>query len=195
MRESEATVATVAWTATLPGPWGPIHLAVSPRGIVAVTWLTTAADFELLLSARLHGPVASLASEPVGPQAQLVARGIRALEAVLAGDEPERAPLDLDDRPDWDRMVLAEVREIPLGSTASYGEVARRIGRRGAARAVGGAVGRNPITLLIPCHRVIAGDGSLGGYGGDAWGGRQERLAIKRELLRREGLTIGGMGR
>ena len=59
----------------------------------------------------------------------------------------------------------------------------------GAARAVGGALGRNPVSLLIPCHRVIAADGTLGGYGGDAWGGRAERLAIKRDLLLREGVT------
>ena len=70
----------------------------------------------------------------------------------------------------------------------SYGRLARTIGRRGAARAVGGAVGRNPIGLAIPCHRVIAGDGSIGGYGGDWFGSREELLAIKRELLAREGV-------
>ena len=57
------------------------------------------------------------------------------------------------------------------------------------ARSVGPS-GRNPVTLLIPCHRVIAGDGTLGGYGGDGWGGRDERLAIKRDLLLREGVTV-----
>ena len=77
------------------------------------------------------------------------------------------------------------------GTTASYGEIARIIGRPGAARAVGGAVGRNPISLAIPCHRVIAGDGSLGGYGGGWWGGRQAGLDLKRELLDREGVHIG----
>jgi methylated-DNA-[protein]-cysteine S-methyltransferase len=56
---------------------------------------------------------------------------------------------------------------------------------------VGGAVGRNPIGLLIPCHRVIAADGSIGGYGGDAWGSREDRLEIKRALLRREGVEFG----
>jgi len=158
---------------------------------VAVAWLTSAAEVEATLSARLHGSIASLESDPGGPHAGLLAHGADALRAVLAGEEPERLPLDLDDRPEWDRTVLAEVREIPLGATAGYGEIARRIGRPGAARAVGGAVGRNPIALLIPCHRVIAGDGSLGGYGGDAWGGREEGLVIKRELLLREGITPG----
>ena len=86
--------------------------------------------------------------------------------------------------------MLGAVRGIPPGVTASYGEVARMIGRTGAARAVGGAVGRNPLGLVIPCHRVIAGDGSLGGYGGGWWGGKATGLELKRELLAREGITI-----
>ncbi len=69
--------------------------------------------------------------------------------------------------------------------------IARRIGAPRAARAVGGALGRNPIGLLIPCHRVIAADGTIGGYGGDAWGSVQDRVAIKRDLLLREGVTVG----
>ena len=97
-------------------------------------------------------------------------------------------PLDLGDRPAWDRLVLEAVRSIPRGSTAGYGEVARRIGRPGAARAVGGAVGRNPVGLLVPCHRVIAGDGTLGGYGVAAWGGREGALELKRSLLALEGV-------
>lgn len=97
-------------------------------------------------------------------------------------------PIDLADRPRWDQLVLGAVRGIHPGSTASYGEVARMIGRPGAARAVGGAVGRNPLGMIVPCHRVIAGDGSLGGYGGGWWGGRQAGLQLKRELLGREGI-------
>ena len=99
-------------------------------------------------------------------------------------------PLDLSDRPDWDRAVLDAVRAIPWGTTASYGEIARRVGAPGAARAVGGAVGRNPVSLLVPCHRVIAADGTLGGYGGDGWGGRTAALDRKRALLAREGVNM-----
>jgi O-6-methylguanine DNA methyltransferase len=82
------------------------------------------------------------------------------------------------------------VRELPPGVTAGYGDVARMIGKPGAARAVGGAVGRCPIGLAIPCHRVIAGDGTLGGYGAAWWGGREAGLELKRELLAREGVSI-----
>jgi O-6-methylguanine DNA methyltransferase len=86
--------------------------------------------------------------------------------------------------------VLEAVRRVPLGQVTSYGRLARAIGRPGAARAVGGALGRNPIGLAIPCHRVIAGDGSLGGYGGDRWGSREDLLALKRALLEHEGVTL-----
>ncbi len=131
-------------------------------------------------------------------------RRVRALEAILAGRPPDALPsFDLADRPAWDRTVLREVARIPWGETASYGEIARRVGAPRAARAVGGAVGRNPLSLLIPCHRVIAADGTIGGYGGDAWGSRDDRLAIKRALLAREGVrlrdedpgTVGRVGR
>ncbi len=99
-------------------------------------------------------------------------------------------PIDLSDRPAWDQAVLDAVRAIPWGTTASYGEIARRVGAAGAARAVGGAVGRNPVSLLVPCHRVIAADGTLGGYGGDGWGGRTAALDRKRALLAREGVNV-----
>ena len=105
------------------------------------------------------------------PRYDHLATAIAALDAILAGQPASRVPpFDLSDRPLWDRDVLAAVAAVPWGTTVSYGEVARRVGAPRAARAVGGAVGRNPIGLLIPCHRVIAADGTIGGYGGDAWG-------------------------
>jgi methylated-DNA-[protein]-cysteine S-methyltransferase len=99
-------------------------------------------------------------------------------------------PIDLADRPGWDRAVLAAVAEIPWGEVTSYGGVARQVDRPGAARAVGGAVGRSPIGIVIPCHRVIAGDGTLGGYGGDWYGSRERLLELKQELLAMEGVDI-----
>lgn len=74
--------------------------------------------------------------------------------------------------------VLEALGEIPYGATASYGEVARRIGRPGAARAVGAANGRNPLPIVIPCHRVIGSDGGLTGFGGG--------IATKKALLELE---------
>ena len=173
----------------VPGPRGPIHVAASPRGVVAIDLLTPAGDFAQELERRFGRPPRFMAAEEA--QGHLAA-AVLAVERYLAGDPAafDDLPLDLADRPGWDRAVLAAVRDVPWGTTSSYGRIATAIGRRGAARAVGGAVGRNPISLAIPCHRVIASDGTLGGYGGAWWGSRELRLDLKRELLAREGTRI-----
>jgi methylated-DNA-[protein]-cysteine S-methyltransferase len=182
----------VAIRTTLAGPWGPIHVAATERGIVAVAWLTTEAAFDDALGRRLHGPVVPAgAHRPSGRRERHLARGVGAIEAFLAGRHPGPGiALDLADRPAWDRRVLGAVAGIPWGRTASYGEIARQVGAPGAARAVGGALGRNPISFLIPCHRVIAADGTLGGWGGGGWGDVRGHLAMKRDLLLREGVTV-----
>ncbi len=180
--------------AAVAAPWGPVRLAATSRGLVAVDQLTSAEAFVERLARRFGSPPVDLADEEPGSAsaARHVGAAVVAFEAFLAGELGALAGLaiDLQDRPAWDRLVLGAVRGISPGSTASYGEVARMIGRAGAARAVGAAVGRNPLGLVIPCHRVIAGDGSLGGYGGGWWGGRQSGLELKRELLEREGVHV-----
>ena len=83
----------------------------------------------------------------------------------------------------FEEQVWSAVRGIAFGATATYGAIARRLGRPGAARAVGSANGRNPIPIVIPCHRVVAAGGGLGGYGGG--------LELKRRLLALEARTSG----
>jgi methylated-DNA-[protein]-cysteine S-methyltransferase len=83
-------------------------------------------------------------------------------------------PLRLEGTP-WERRVWSELLQIGYGETASYGEIARELGHPTASRAVGAANGRNPIAIIVPCHRVIGSDGSLTGYAGG--------LACKRALL------------
>ena len=118
------------------------------------------------------------------PNAELVHGGseFRALfdEVTRAVEQPgERANIPLDVKGTaFQQRVWQELRKIPPGETRSYGELAALLGNRNASRAVGGANGANNIAVLIPCHRVIAADGTLGGY---AYG-----TDIKRELLRRE---------
>ena len=184
----------IAIATSLPGPWGPIHLAATDRGVVAVEWLVDGSRFEAGVRRRLGGsvePASAPESASRDPRVGHLRIAAVALEALLAGRPPSTLPpFDLADRPAWDRQVLLEVARIDWGQTASYSEIARRIGSPRAARAVGGALGRNPISLLIPCHRVIAADGTIGGYGADAWGSREERLAIKRDLLLREGVSV-----
>ncbi len=93
--------------------------------------------------------------------------------------------LDLDGVDGFRRMVLETlVREVPWGETVPYGELAALAGRPRAARAVGSAMRRNPMPFVIPCHRVIGAGNTIGGYGG----GRRDAIALKRELLAREGV-------
>ena len=180
-------------------PWGPIHVAASGRGLVAMEHLASDEDFLAGLVRRFGPTVTPIDQQAAGGAAAeatasaMLRRAVAATEAFVDGklDAFDHLPIDLEDRTPWDRRVFAAVREIPPGATASYGDVARMIGAPGAARAVGGAVGRCPIGLAIPCHRVIAGDGTLGGYGGGAWGGREAGVELKRELLAREGVTVG----
>src|SRR5215203_4546629 len=172
--------------------WGPVHIAASPGGVVGASMLGTQEGFRADLERRGYVELLPLDAAAAGPSRALVQRARDALVELLDGGDPDvgSIPINIGDRSAWDRLVLDGVRTIPRGTTASYGEVARRIGRPGAARAVGGAVGRNPVGLLVPCHRVIARDGTLGGYGVAAWGGREGALDLKRQLLALEGVRV-----
>jgi methylated-DNA-[protein]-cysteine S-methyltransferase len=110
--------------------------------------------------------------------------GVGALRAYFAGALAaiEDLPVEAAGTP-FQRAVWRTLREIPCGATISYGELARRIGRPGAVRAVGLANGANPVGVVVPCHRVIGADGSLTGYGGG--------LERKRWLLAHEGAARG----
>lgn len=170
--------------AAVASSWGPVHIAASSVGVVALENLSPRADFVARLERRFHREVCP------GP-APILDAAVAQVEEFLAGTRRSfDVPLDLHDRPAWDRAVFAAIQEIPWGDTTSYGMLARQIDRPGAARAVGGAVGRCPVGLIIPCHRVISGDGSLGGYGGDWFGSRERHLELKSELLAREGVDI-----
>jgi methylated-DNA-[protein]-cysteine S-methyltransferase len=106
-----------------------------------------------------------------GPRAEAV----RQLREYFAG---RRQEFDLPLAPegtDFQHKVWRKLQEIPFGETISYGELARRVGNPKASRAVGSANGKNRIPIVIPCHRVIAGDGGLGGFGGG--------LSVKEKLL------------
>ena len=107
----------------------------------------------------------------------------RQLEAYLAG-KPIKfdGRLNLSAGTPFQRKVWRTLCTIPRGQTRSYAWVAKKVGKPGAARAVGAACGANPVAIVVPCHRVIASDGSLGGFGGG--------LPLKRRLLKLEGVTL-----
>lgn len=125
---------------------------------------------------------------PVGPEAcwhrddEQLAAARGQLEEYFAGAR-QRFDLPLAPRgTPFQLAVLNALAEIPFGVTRTYGEIARRLGQPTASRAVGAANGRNPLAIVLPCHRVIGSDGSLTGYAGG--------LAAKRWLLRHEGVAI-----
>jgi methylated-DNA-[protein]-cysteine S-methyltransferase len=191
-----ATGTPILWL-VVPGPWGPIHLAASETGLVGLELMTPTEAFVAGLRRRMRCPVEPAMAAPARSSMRSAARHVldqaaAASTAFLAGEAAafDDVPIDLRTGTAWDRRVLDGVRRVPFGEVTSYGRLARSIGAPGAARAVGGAVGRNPIGLVIPCHRVIAGDGTIGGYGGDRWGSHDQRLAIKRALLAREGVLL-----
>jgi methylated-DNA-[protein]-cysteine S-methyltransferase len=112
-----------------------------------------------------------------------VAEAIERITALFDGapDDLASLRLDLDDVPEFHRRVYDVARTIPPGQTWSYGDVAKALGEPGAAQAVGRALGRNPVPIVVPCHRVLAADGSLHGF--SAPGG----LDTKRRMLALEG--------
>lgn len=122
-----------------------------------------------------------LGAAPRDPEDQVIAATREQLRDYAAG-RPERfdLPVHLEGTP-FQKAVWEELRQIPYGSTRTYGAVAQAIGHPGHARAVGAAVGANPVGIIIPCHRVIGANGSLTGFAG----GLDNKIA----LLAREGVT------
>lgn len=180
-------------TATLDGGGTPFRVAATARGIAAAGWDPDEDAFQADVARRFGAPVIRLAdARPDEPAAVVLRDTLPVIEALVRGAlaDDRTLTVDLSDRPVWDQRVLDEVRRVRPGTTASYGDIAKRLGAPRAARAVGGALGRNPISLVIPCHRVIAGDGTLGGYGGTGWIDRDRQLSRKEALLLREGVTV-----
>lgn len=119
----------------------------------------------------------------------------KALDRALAGSAPDAIPpLDLSTGTEFQQAVWQALRSIPPGATRSYGEVAEAVGRPAAVRAVGQACGANPIPVLVPCHRVLAAQGRLGGFSG---GLRWKRLLLEREHAGYNGDTplLAGLAR
>jgi methylated-DNA-[protein]-cysteine S-methyltransferase len=133
-------------------PIGPLTLIADDDGLRGIRFATE--------RSRLPESDAAGADHPV------LVETVRQLDEYFAG---ERREFDLPLRPAGTAFQLAAwraLRAIPYGRTVSYGEQARRLGHPGRARAVGAANGRNPLPIVVPCHRVIGADGSLTGFGG-----------------------------
>lgn len=159
-------------SATLPSPIGELLVAVQDQALCGL-WF-----------ADQSGIPAWALTAPAAPGSHPVIGRLRAqLQAYFGGQRDAfDLPMAVVDGTDFQRQVWQTLAQIPAGRTVSYRWIAERIGRPRAVRAVGGAVGRNPLGIVLPCHRVLGASGSLTGYTGG--------LARKRALLALEG--IGG---
>ena len=156
---------------------GDVYLAATPRGLVGL-WFAG----QCHLPARLAG-VQAWATDDAHPVLRAAAEQLR---QYLAGARTRfELPLDLSGGTPFQQSVWRALLDIPPGATTSYGALARRIGRASAVRAVGAAVGRNPLSVVVPCHRVLGGDGGLTGYAGG--------IERKKALLRLEGVSPASM--
>lgn len=151
---------------------GRALVAATRRGICAI--FLGQDDGELNAELRARFPEAN-----IGPADHALERMADAAVAMIdhAGRAPVGLPLDLIGTA-FQQRVWAALQAIPAGTTSTYAAIARQIGAPQAVRAVGTACGRNPVAVAVPCHRVLRGDGALGGY---RWG-----LARKQRLLERE---------
>ena len=153
----------------IDSPLGPLTLAATPRGL-ALAWF----DGQKHRSDDIDAPL-----RPDHPHLQRAQREFEAywLDALT----PFTVPLDAQGTP-FQQAVWKALLGIPAGHLSTYGEIAMRVGRPAAVRAVGAAVGRNPLGIIVPCHRVVGHDGSLTGYAGG--------LPRKQALLVREGALL-----
>ncbi len=154
----------------IDSPLGPLTLAATARGL-ALVWF----DDQAHRSATLDAP-----PDPAHPHLALAARELAVYW--LAPHQRFTVPLDPQGTP-FQQAVWRVLRGIAPGTLGSYGEVARAVGRPAAARAVGAAIGRNPIGIIVPCHRVVGAGGALTGYAGG--------LPRKQALLALEGALPG----
>jgi O-6-methylguanine DNA methyltransferase len=161
----------------LETPVGPVFVAYNAEGVSAVMRAPSEADFKRVLRARFGRPLHRVAALPTTLRYMF--------HQHFSGIRRAALHLDLRHLPEFDRAVLLKAMQIPRGEVRPYAWVAREIGSPQAVRAVGSALRRNPLPLLIPCHRVVRSDGSTGEYvfGTDA----------KRAVLTAEGVDVEGL--
>lgn len=160
---------------SLPSPLGPIVIAATSKGLAGL-WFV---ENQRYLPPELTGQVGALVW-PSGPDHPVLKKASQQLADYFTHQRSHfDVPLDLASGTLFQQAVWRALLAIPHGDTVSYGEISLRIGRPTAVRAVGAAVGRNPISIIVPCHRVMGADGSLTGYAGG--------LDRKTALLKLEG--------
>ena len=161
----------------LASPWSPLFLAGTEERVCSCEFIEGKDIINLLSRLQKLNHHALIREDP-----EPLASAVDCLNRYFAGElETLNQPLDLHGS-QFQTQVWSTLRQIPAGKVATYGEIAARIGRPQGARAVGQACGRNPVVLFVPCHRVVAANGGLGGFGSG--------LDLKEELLRHEGVSL-----
>ncbi|MDB5886805.1 MAG: methylated-DNA--protein-cysteine methyltransferase [Polaromonas sp.] len=162
----------------VPSPLGPIAIAATAQGLVGL-WF---AENQRYLPTQLAGA----AAWPEAADHDVLRQAGQQLGDYFAGRRSQfDLPLDLRCGTVFQQSVWQALLGIPTGTVVSYAEVSRRIGNPTAVRAVGGAIGRNPLSIIVPCHRVTGSSGALTGYAGG--------LDRKTALLRLEGALAGSL--
>jgi O-6-methylguanine DNA methyltransferase len=158
----------------VPSPWGDLLLAGSEKGICCCEFLEGKELGRALAHIHDHHRPVQLRED-----GRPLAAALSALKRYFSGELSSLDhPVEIKGTP-FQLGVSARLREIPPGQVATYGEIAARLGRPRAARAVGQACGSNPVALFVPCHRVVAAGGKLGGFASG--------VHVKEALLRHEG--------
>jgi O-6-methylguanine DNA methyltransferase len=143
----------ITWFATVPSPVGPLVLTKRGEALVGLS-----------MRSQANAPGPDRSSDAFREDPSRFSREASQLAEYFAGARVRfDLKINLDGTP-FQRLVWEALLRIPYAQTVSYGALARAVGRPGASRAVGAANGRNPIAIVVPCHRVIAADGTLGGY-------------------------------
>lgn len=156
----------------MDSPLGPLWIAVGPKGVLAIHYGAEPDAGELARIVRRYGP-------GVLPDARRADAVARELDQYFAGKRRSfDVPVDLTPLTDFQRRILRATAQVDFGEVSTYAKVARKAGNDKASRAAGQALGGNPIPIVVPCHRILASDGSLGGYAGG--------LEAKRRLLQLE---------
>ncbi len=167
-RAKREGLATVGYD-VLDSPVGPLWVAIGPAGVAAIHYGREPSEWELRRLVRVFGP-------GIVPDGKRASGLCRELDQYFEGRRRTfEIPFDLRGLTPFQERVLRATSRVGYGDLTTYAAVARKAGNEKASRAAGAAVGSNPIPIVVPCHRVVASDGTLGGYGGG--------LEVKRRLL------------
>jgi methylated-DNA-[protein]-cysteine S-methyltransferase len=174
------------WYTRINSPLGVLILVTTRTGLREIAFGSGIDESAFTAKHRQHGaePVRLERIEDAEPEVrQILERAATQLDEYFGGRRARfDVPLDWGKMAPFQRQVLEATAAIPAGHLDTYGGIARKIGKPGATRAVGNALGRNPIPVIVPCHRIIRSDGTIGGYTGG--------LDIKERLLSFEGVTL-----